>query len=139
MTLRVTCAIIADGERVLCTQRGPAMSLPLMWEFPGGKVEVGESDEACIVREIAEELGLEIEILEQGPSVLHPLAHDRLLELVPFVCHVVGGTLCLREHAQARWCTSGEMEGLAWAEADLQILAWWRANGDRLQAAVARR
>jgi 8-oxo-dGTP diphosphatase len=59
--LKVSCAIIESQGKVLAAQRGPGMNLPGKWEFPGGKVEAGESAEACIRREIREELNLEIE------------------------------------------------------------------------------
>lgn len=132
--LQVTCAIIIDGSRVLCTQRGPTMSLAGEWEFPGGKIEPGETAAACIVREIEEELNLRIEIVVDGPSVFHPLAKGEMLELIPFVCRCSGGRLLLREHAAARWCTIEEMATLGWAQADEGILAWWREVGEDLQA-----
>ncbi len=58
--LNVTCAIILFQNKILVTQRSESMKLPLKWEFPGGKLEPGESEEACIIREIKEELNLNI-------------------------------------------------------------------------------
>ncbi len=136
MNLKVTCAIIVDGNRFLCAQRGPEMALPLQWEFPGGKIEAGESAENCIRREIMEELNLEIEILEQAPSAFHSLEIDKMLELIPFVCIPTGGELQLREHAQVVWCSLTQMDSLQWAEPDLEILEWWRANSERIQKAL---
>ena len=136
MVLKVTCAIIINGSTVLCAQRGASMSLPLQWEFPGGKIEANESAEACIQREIKEELNLDIRILERGPSALHPYKEGQLLELIPFVCTVADGELQLREHAQARWCAPHEMDSLQWAEADLEILAWWKDNFTRIKSAL---
>lgn len=136
MNLKVTCAIIVNGGTVLCAQRGPSMSLPLEWEFPGGKIEFGESAEACILREIKEELNLEIQVLEQGPSALYPYKQGQMLELIPFVCITTGGELQLREHAQATWCTQAQMDSLPWAQADLEILEWWRTNSGRIQRAL---
>ncbi len=136
MPLQVTCAIICDGARVLCTQRGPRMSLPGEWEFPGGKIEPGESPEACIVREIEEELNLQIRLVERGPSALHPYKPGELLELIPFVATCEGGHLHLREHAQARWCAVDELAELAWAQADVAIVAWWRENAGRIVAGL---
>lgn len=136
MTLRVTCAIIADGERVLCAQRGPGMALAGAWEFPGGKIEPSESAAACIVREIAEELNLQIEVVAQGPSSFLEYKPGQMLELIPFVALHTGGQLQLREHAQARWCLPAEMDALAWAQADVPIVAWWGENANRVQAEV---
>jgi 8-oxo-dGTP diphosphatase len=62
MAIRVTCAIIEFAGKVLVVQRSKKMNLPLKWEFPGGKIEEGELEEECIVREIKEELNLDIEI-----------------------------------------------------------------------------
>lgn len=67
-TLRVTCAIIENEGKVLCAQRSEKMNLPLKWEFPGGKVEGDEDLITCLKREIKEELGVEIAVLEQLPS-----------------------------------------------------------------------
>lgn len=130
--LKVTCAIIVDGTRVLCTQRGPKMPLPLQWEFPGGKIEPGESAEACIVREIREELNIDIHVVEMGIVAIHSLADGRELELISFVCNQTGGDLFLREHAAAEWLDVNEMATLQWAEADIQILDWWRENAARI-------
>ena len=109
------------------------MALPFQWEFPGGKIEAGESGEDCIRREIMEELNLEIELLEQAPSARHSLESGKMLELIPFVCFVIGGNVQIREHAEVRWCTTIEMDGLRWAEADLAILEWWHENAERIQ------
>ena len=132
MILRVTCAIVVDGARVLCTQRGPAMSLPGEWEFPGGKIEPGESAADCIVREIQEELNLEIRLIEKGPSAFYAYKPGAMLELMPVVAVCVSGRLHLREHAQARWCEAHELDELDWAQADLEIVAWWRENAGRI-------
>ena len=68
----VSCAIIEDRDgNVLATQRSPTMSLPLKWEFPGGKVESNENPEQAIMREIVEELNIEIEIKAQLEEVVH--------------------------------------------------------------------
>lgn len=131
MNLVVTCAIIVEEGRVLAAQRSISMSHPLKWEFPGGKVEVGETPEECIVREIHEELGLELMVSGAGPAVFKPHASGRTLELLPFVCKVVSGALQLREHAQVRWCGPEELSELDWADADVEILAWWREKALR--------
>jgi 8-oxo-dGTP diphosphatase len=127
--MRVACALIVREGLVLCTQRGPGMSLPFQWEFPGGKVEAGETAEACIVREISEELSLGVRVVERGPSVFHPFREGEVLELIPFVCEWVGGEMRLSEHVAARWCGVGELGELDWAEADLGVVAWWRGRG----------
>ena len=114
----VGAAIVAAG-RCLVTQRGPQMRLPGKWEFPGGKVEPGEDPRAALVREIREELGLEI-----LPGALLATGHDRAgtVRLDVYACTLLGGSLHLREHADSLWVGAGEVAGLDWAEADLPAL-----------------
>lgn len=132
MVLPVTCALIVRDGQVLVTQRSVIMSLPLKWEFPGGKVEPGESPRDCIVRELKEELGLETQIVAGAPAVLHPPENPHL-KLLPFIVRIVGGRLHLLEHADARWCAPEDMEGLDWAAADIEIVAWWKAHHEKFQ------
>lgn len=126
--LQVTCALIVRDGRVLCAQRSATMSLPLKWEFPGGKLEPGESAEACIIREIKEELRLNVEVIARAPASLSPYKGNRLLELIPFVCRRKGGQLQAQEHREVRWCDIPEMRQLDWAVADLPILEWWATH-----------
>src|SRR5688572_21300284 len=108
MIMRVTCALIVQGNQVLCTQRGPTMALPFQWEFPGGKIELGETEEECIVRGIKEELNLDLRVVERGPSVMHPYGEGKSMELIPFICECIGGELELSEHFAAKWCEVDE-------------------------------
>src|SRR5690554_1430426 len=98
MKIIVTCAIIEKGNRVLVVQRSDKMKLPLKWEFPGGKIEKGESERDCLKREIREELNIEIETVKRlTPSTfIYP---DISIELIPFIVKQVGGDLRLNEHA----------------------------------------
>jgi len=118
----VSCAIIKNKEgRVLVTQRSAIMILPLKWEFPGGKVEVNETAEESLIREIREELNIEIKITQ----VLRPYIHaypNLTIRLMPFECMHQSGTIKLVEHANFLWLELAELESLDWAEADLPIL-----------------
>ena len=119
--LHVTCAIIEHNNKTLICQRSASMKLPLKWEFPGGKIEDGESKENCLEREIHEELGLEIEI----KSALTPVVHhypEFSLCLYPFLCKWTGGLLAIAEHAQAIWVDKNELKNYDWAEADVPIV-----------------
>jgi len=119
--LRVTCAIIIHNEKILICQRSNTMSLPLKWEFPGGKVEPGEDETRTIVREIKEELHLDIEVTKR----LQPVEHDYpafRIRLVPFIAKMIGGELLLEEHADARWIAVNELNRYDWAPADLPIV-----------------
>lgn len=104
------------------------MSLPLKWEFPGGKLEPGELPEECIVRELMEELEIEVDLLGRGPAIRYPIGPDPIIELLPFVCKIKAGTLRLVEHHDSRWGTVAEIRDLDWAPADIAVLDWWHKN-----------
>lgn len=126
--LQVACAVIERDGRYLATQRGPGMTLPLKWEFPGGKIRDGESPEQCLRRELAEELGIEVLVVE----ALAPTTHrypGLTVTLHPLRCRPAAGEPTLHEHAAARWLTPAELPALDWAEADLPIVAACLAAG----------
>lgn len=103
------------------------MRMPLKWEFPGGKIEAGETAEACLKRELAEEMGIEIRI----SSALAPHTHRYpafTVTLYPFVCAVAAGVITLTEHRRILWLPPAELPALDWAEADFPIIAAYRAS-----------
>ena len=118
----VTCAIIEHDKKVLCVQRSEKMNLPLKWEFPGGKIEEGEDLENCLKREIKEELGLEIEIIERLYSNKHKYPDQELIELIPFRCSLQTSEIELKEHLKIEWATIQELAKIDWAEADIPIV-----------------
>jgi len=82
----VTCAVIRnEDDEVLIVQRGEFTDHPLKWEFPGGKINQGESEEDCILREIKEELSMEIVICGRLPDVIHDYGLKKI-RLIPFIC-----------------------------------------------------
>ena len=119
--IKVACAIIEMDGKVLAVQRSESMSLPLKWEFPGGKLENDESEEECIKREINEELQIDIEpYLKLSSSVYcYP---DFTIELIPFVSKFINGNLKLIEHKRSLWLYKEELLSVDWAEADLPII-----------------
>lgn len=119
---QVCCAILMEADRVLCAQRSTSMSHPLKWEFPGGKVEDGESVENALVREIFEELGLEIVLIEKFPSNFHQYSGKGPIELIPFLGKITGGTLDPKEHQSVVWERIGQLRELDWVEADFPIV-----------------
>ncbi|KUF43289.1 DNA mismatch repair protein MutT [Myroides marinus] len=131
--LRVTCAIIQYKDKVLVAQRSQNMLLPLKWEFPGGKVEKGELDEDCIVREIKEELDLDIIIKSRLTSVVHH--YDSFsLELIPFICLTDTPVFQRREHAQILWVEPTELRKYDWAAADIPIVEeYLKLVNDRIE------
>ncbi len=97
------------------------MSLPLKWEFPGGKIKRGESPESCLHRELQEELGIVVNIRE----ALSPATYRYptfTITLHPFRCAISSGTLALHEHEDIRWLQPKELPVLDWAEADLPVI-----------------
>lgn len=117
----VTCAIILKGDKILVTQRSEKMSLPLKWEFPGGKMELNETAECCLHREIKEELNLKINILKR----LDPKPFDYgnfKINLIPFVTKYVCGDISLAEHKSFKWLRQEELKTLDWASADIPVL-----------------
>lgn len=119
--LHVTCAIIEHLGKILICQRSAQMRLPLKWEFPGGKIEDGESKEHCLIREIREELGLKIVVSDELSTVKYHYS-DFSLCLYPFFCRLTGGELVITEHAQAIWVERNELLNYDWAEADVPIV-----------------
>ena len=127
----VTCAIIQrrDG-RILAAQRSRGSHLGLKWEFPGGKVDDGEEPEACIIRELDEELGIIVTVVDRlEPNVHH--YEGKSVRLIPFYCDIESGHPISREHEQITWVTVESLESLDWAEADIPIVKQVirRANG----------
>jgi len=121
--IQVTCAIIVNPltHQVLATQRSATMKLPMKFEFPGGKIETGETASQCLVREIKEELNLTIAILKQLPANIHHYP-DLSIELIPFVCEIRSGKITLKEHHSYVWLDPTDLLALDWAEADIPIV-----------------
>jgi len=120
--IEVACAIIVNPDgQVLVTQRSAVMKLPLKMEFPGGKVEKGETSSACLIREIKEELNLDIRVIFEMPANEH-IYPDFNIRLIPFVCEITGGVIVLREHAGYCWLNVEELSDLDWAAADIPVM-----------------
>lgn len=120
--IHVACAIIERDGQVLAAQRSASMSLPLKWEFPGGKIDPGETPEQCLRRELVEELDVVISV---GPA-LAPTTHRYpafTVTLYPFICSIAEGEITLAEHAAIAWLPPEDLLTLDWAEADAPILA----------------
>ena len=117
----VTCAIIEKNAEVLAAQRGSAMTMPFKWEFPGGKINPGETAENCIIREIKEELGIEIQIINMLPSSSHSYP-DLHVRLHPFVCRITNGRILPAEHRAVQWTPHDRLLTLEWAEADVAVV-----------------
>jgi len=119
-TIRVVAAIIIEQGKVFATQRGYG-EFKDGWEFPGGKIEPGETPEAAIVREIKEELDTEIEVVKLLDTVEYdyPQFH---LSMDCFICKIKSGDLVLKEHEAAKWLTRKNLDSVDWLPADLSLI-----------------
>mgnify|MGYP000589836916 FL=1 len=119
-TIEVVAAVIRDGGRILATERGYG-DFKGGWEFPGGKMEPGETPEAAVVREIEEELRVTvrptafIETVEYDYPTFHLTMHC-------FMCEVVSGEITLTEHLAMKWLTKETLETVDWLPADVSVV-----------------
>ena len=118
--IEVVAAIIRKEDKIFATQRGYG-DFKDWWEFPGGKIEVGETPEEALVREIREELSAEISVDEFLCTVEYdyPQFH---LTMHCYLCHVESGHLKLKEHEAAKWLGKDELESVNWLPADWDLV-----------------
>lgn len=120
----VSAAIIVENKKILCVQRnkGKYDYISYKYEFPGGKLEVGENEEDALKREISEELNLEIDVAEKFLVVTHEYL-DFDLTMHSYLCKANTEELVLKEHIDAKWLYKNELIELDWAAADLPIVS----------------
>lgn len=114
----VGAALFNDQKELLCALRSPVMSLPNLWEFPGGKIEAGETPEAALIREIQEELECKIDVYEQIEDTTFEYPNI-VVNLRIYKSKIVDGTPKAKEHAELRWVRVPEIKSLEWAPADI--------------------
>jgi 8-oxo-dGTP diphosphatase len=118
----VVCGVIENSEgRFLACLRPAGKHLGGLWEFPGGKVDPGESPESALVRELQEELAVDVEVGLPLTAVIWSY-EERTIRLLPFRCSIVGGELRAIEHEKLCWCLPEDFNDLPWADADVPIL-----------------
>ena len=116
-TIRVVAAVIERDGRYLITQRRPAAVLPLLWEFPGGRVEDSETDAAALKREVRHRLAVDIEAGQMISFVSHP--YERyVVDLYLYECNIVAGELDALAVNAFKWVTSAEFDQYAFTPAD---------------------
>lgn len=119
--LDVVCGIVKVEDKILVTQRSEKMKLPLKWEFPGGKIESGESEVECIKRELKEELNIEVEILKKLNNNIHDYGSFKV-NLIPYLVKLVSGDIVLSEHKAFKILGKDDLYSIDWAEADFPIV-----------------
>jgi len=115
--IRVVAAVVQKNERYLITQRRPNAVLPLLWEFPGGRVEDGESDASALAREVKERLGVDVEVGQLISFVSHPYEHYTV-DLHLYECRLLSEELQPKAVNAFRWVTSGEFDKYPFTPAD---------------------
>lgn len=123
--IKVTCALIVDEQgQIFLAQRSEKQSQPHKWEFPGGKIESNESVEACLEREIAEELGMTIQIKDSLPPSTHHYS-NLSIELIPFICKILSGSPKLLEHQAYTWVAPMYLLDYDLAAADIPVAKYY--------------
>ena len=119
-TIQVVAAVIRQNGKIFATQRGYG-EWKDGWEFPGGKIEIGETPEAALKREIQEELDTEISVKERIDTIEYDYPNFHL-SMDCFWCEIVSGKLELKEHEAARWLTKESLDSVDWLPADQALI-----------------
>lgn len=121
--LEVVCGIIRNTEgKILACRRGLERHLGGLWEFPGGKIDAGETAEAALARELQEELGIVVRVGEQLAAAVEWTDGAVSIRLRGFFCEISKGAPHAHEHEEIRWCEPSELPELDWAEADVPLV-----------------
>lgn len=117
--ITVVGAILVEDGKILCAQRGESKSLAYLWEFPGGKIESGESPQEALIRELKEELLIEVDVQSEKFEETSYQYDFGVVNLTTFICLLKKGTPQLTEHIAVKWLEPKELNQLEWAPADI--------------------
>ena len=118
--IRVVAAVIKDGDKIFATERGYG-DFKGGWEFPGGKIEAGETPQEALKREIKEELDVDIKVHDLIETVEYDYPEFHL-SMDCFWCEIINGKLVLKEHQAARWLTKETINDVEWLPADIELV-----------------
>ena len=120
-SIEVVAAVIVKDNKVLCCKRGPGRDLEGYYEFPGGKIELNETKEEALIREIKEELNIDISIDSYITTIEHDYPFFHLIMHV-YRCIIINGDILLTEHTDSIWCDKDKLDTINFAPADLKVL-----------------
>lgn len=124
--IKVVAAIIQKENKILATKRGYGEFIN-MWEFPGGKIELGETKEQALVREIKEELNIEISVDKFALDIEYQYSNFYLF-MSCFMCSIKEGSIEFLEHNDGKWITKEELNTLNWLPADIDAVNYLKEN-----------
>ncbi len=137
--IQVAAGLVFKQGRLLITQRNESDHLGGMWEFPGGKVELGETFEQCLFRELREELGIDVEVGELVESISHEYPERKVL-IKFFRCNIIMGEPKPLDCQNLKWVEVDELENYEFPHADAQLIErlrnerkWWVQSGPKTQ------
>ena len=119
-TISVSAALIVENGKMLITKRSGG-EFDGMWEFPGGKIEPNETKEETVIREIKEELDLDIAVSSHLISIKYAYPTFKL-EMHVYICTITSGELVLNEHADFAWTTQDQIDNFNWIPADIEVV-----------------
>lgn len=128
--IKVVGAVLIRDGKVLCAKRGPGRSLAYLWEFPGGKLEAGETPVEALARELKEELKIEVSI---EPEIFEDASYEYdfgTVHMKTLICHLHRGEPVLTEHVDLKWLAPSELETLEWAPVDIPTVKKLVGQGD---------
>ena len=117
----VAAILINKDHQVFCARRKDVGELALKWEFPGGKIEYGETHQEALKRELKEELELDVVVNDFLMTITHQY-NSLHLTMHNYYCSIIGGTIVLNEHTEYKWMPLDKILSLDWAEADIPIV-----------------
>lgn len=127
--IHVVGAILVDQGKILCAKRGPGRALANLWEFPGGKIETGESPREALQREIQEELQVVVKVAKEAFETTSYSYDFGVVHLTTFLCRLESGVPQLTEHVDLKWLAPAELMTVTWAPADIPAVEKLQEKG----------